>query len=72
MPIDRLLRNSKLCPEEIQRLNEAYTFALRSLNLVDRDDPLSEIVARRVIEIGATVHDPAEIAEKAIRRLGIL
>ncbi len=69
MPIDRLLRNSKLCPEEIQRLNEAYTFALRSLNLVD---PLSEIVARRVIEIGATVHDPAEIAEKAIRRLGIL
>lgn len=71
MPINRLLKDSKLTPEEIERLNKAYTFTLRSLSLVDRNDPLTEIVARKVIEIGGSVHDPAEIARKAIKGLGI-
>jgi hypothetical protein len=71
MPINRLLKDSKLAPEEIARLNKAYTFTLRSLSLVDRNDPLAEIVARKVIEIGASVHDPSEIARKAIKGLGI-
>jgi hypothetical protein len=72
MPINRLLKGSKLTPEDIERLNRAYSFTLRSLSLVDRNDPLTEIVARKVIEIGATVHDPAEIAEQAIKGLRLL
>jgi hypothetical protein len=36
---------------------------------LDRNDPLTEIVARKVIEIGAIVHDPAEIAKQAIKGL---
>jgi hypothetical protein len=71
MPISRLLKDSKLTPQEIERLNRAYTFTLRSLNLVDRNDPLTEIVARKVIEVGATVHDPAEIAKMALKGLHI-
>ena len=71
MPIKRLLASSKLTAEEIERLNRAFAFALRSLGLVDRNDPLTEIVARKVIEIGATVSDPAEIAKMAIKRLRI-
>ena len=71
MPINRLLGDSKLQPEDIERLNRAYTFTLRSLSLVDRNDPLTEIVARKVIEIGATVHDPAEIAKMTIKGLRI-
>lgn len=71
MPISRLLKDSKLAPEDIARLTKAYTFTLRSLSLVDRDDPLAEIVARKVIEIGASVHDPAEIAKMALQRLRI-
>jgi len=71
MPINRLLRDSKLTPEEIARLNKAYTFTLRSLSLVDRNDPLAEIIARKVIEIGASVHDPAEIAKMALKKLRI-
>ncbi|OKO87557.1 hypothetical protein AC629_13450 [Bradyrhizobium sp. NAS80.1] len=69
MPIRRLLRDSKLTPQEIDRLDEAYAFALRSLDLVDRNDPLTEIVARKIIEIGASVHDPAEIAKTALKEL---
>ena len=66
MPINRLLAGSKLGPEEIKRLNAAYTYALRSLSLVDRDDPLTEMLARKVIEIGATEADPAKISQIAI------
>ena len=39
---------------------------------VDRNDPICEIVARKVIEIdGAGIHDPEEIARLAIKKLGL-
>ena len=72
MPINRLLAESKLGPNEIANLNRAFKRALRSLNLVDRNDPLTEILARKIIEIGATgVRDAAEIADIAVKQLGI-
>jgi hypothetical protein len=72
MPINRLLANSKLGPEEIKRLNAAYTYALRSLSVVDRNDPLCEMVARKVIEVGATgISEPREIADMAVARIGL-
>ncbi|MGY4174889.1 hypothetical protein ACVIHH_000180 [Bradyrhizobium sp. USDA 4518] len=72
MPIDRLLQGSKLRPEEIECLSLAYARALHSLCLVDRDDPIAEIVAKKVIEIGASgVSDPAEISKLAVEQLGI-
>ncbi len=71
MPINRLLADSKLGPEEIKRLKAAYTYALRSLSVVDRNDPLTEMLARKIIEVGATESDPAKISEIAIRRLGV-
>jgi hypothetical protein len=71
MPINRLLANSKVGPEEIDRLNKAYACALRSLSLVDRNDPICEIVARKVIETGTNcLHDPEEIAKVAVKQLG--
>ena len=74
MPIKHLLANSELGPDEIENLNLALEQALRSLHLIDRDDdPLTELVARKIIEIDATgVHDAAEIAKIAIEQLGIL
>ncbi|MGY3591618.1 L-serine deaminase [Bradyrhizobium sp. USDA 4341] len=72
MPIDRLLQGSKLRPEEIERLSLAYARTLPSLCLVDRDDPIAEIVAKKVIEIGASgVSDAAEISKLAVEQLGI-
>jgi hypothetical protein len=72
MPINRLLANSKLGPDEIENLNLAFQQALRSLDLVDRDDPLAELVARKIIGIDATgVHDATEIAKIAVKQLGL-
>ena len=72
MPINRLFRDGKIRPEEVERLSRAFTFTLQSLSLVDRDDPVCEIVARKVIEIDAAgTHDPAEIARLAVKKLGL-
>ena len=71
MPINRLLMGSKLGPEEVQRLNIAFACALQLLRLTDRNDPICEIVARKVIEVHASgVRDPREIAAAAIGRIG--
>jgi hypothetical protein len=72
MPINRVLVHSKLGPDEIENLNLAFRQAMRSLQLVDRDDPLAEIVAKKIIAIGATgVRDATEIAAIAVKQLGM-
>jgi hypothetical protein len=72
MPINRLLKSINLGPEEVERLNRAYTHALCQLHLVDRDDPVADIVARKIIEVGATgIRDPKEISKTAIKQLGL-
>jgi hypothetical protein len=59
-------------PEEISRLTTAYEQALRGIGLVDRDDPLSEMVAKKVIKIARSgVRDPTDIAARAIEELGV-
>jgi hypothetical protein len=71
MPINRLFREGKIQPEELERLDRAFTFTLRSLYLVDRNDPICDIVARKVIEIDAAgTRDPEEIAKIAAKELG--
>ena len=72
MPINRLFRDGKIKPEDVERLNRAFSFTLQSLSLVDRNDPVCEIVARKVIEIDrAGIRDPKEIASLAVKRLGL-
>jgi hypothetical protein len=72
MPIDRLFRDGKIKAEEVERLNRAFTFALDRLNLVDRNDPICDIVARKVIEIDrAGTRDPEEISKLTAKQLGV-
>ena len=71
MAIYRLFQNSPPGPEEISRLSGAYERTLRTLSLVDRNDPLTEMLARKIIEVGATESDPAKISEIAIKRLRV-
>jgi len=71
MPINRLLRGGKLDPDKVELLNRAFDLALRSLGLVDRNDPMTELVAEKVIEVHELgVNDPAEIADLAVGRIG--
>ena len=74
MTIRRLLKDNTLArPQEIERLDRAYRDVLRSLHLVDRNDPVAEIVAKTVIGIDATgVRNPSEISKIAVKRLAIV
>ena len=67
MPINRL-KGSKLGPDEVKKLNAAYTYGLRSLSLIDRNDPLTELLARKIIEVGGNETDPTKISELVIKR----
>ncbi len=71
MIIDGLLRKSPASADEVNRSYAAYRKTLRALCLVDRDDPVCEIVARRIIEISATgIGDPGQISRVAIEEFG--
>jgi len=71
MPINRLLTESKLNAQDIKRLNEAFDLTLRGLHLVDRNDPICGLVARRIIDIGTDVtRDSKQIAALAVKQLG--
>jgi hypothetical protein len=68
----RALQHGGFSPVEVERLSRAYEDALRTLGLVDRTDPVTEIVAKKIIEIATTGEsDPAAISARAIADLGI-
>jgi hypothetical protein len=71
MALYRLLQNSTLRPEEIERLKAAYEQTLVTLGLKNRTDPITQIVADKIIEIGRTgIKDPGEISKRAIEAIG--
>ena len=71
MPIDRLLKGRGIGLDDSEILKQAFDLALSGLHLVDRNDPICEIVAREVIEIGLNgARDPKQIAALTIKLLG--
>ncbi|TYO61168.1 hypothetical protein FXV83_39615 [Bradyrhizobium hipponense] len=64
------LQTVDLKPEMVSRITAAYERALHTLCVQDRDDPLTEMVASKIIQIAQSdVLAPAEIAALAIREL---
>ncbi len=69
MTISRLVNGGNLKAEEVDRLKLAFNRTLRSLHLVDRDDPIAELIAKKITEIDLTgVRDPAEISRIVVRQ----
>jgi hypothetical protein len=73
MPIDRLLQQSSLSPDTIARLKVAYARTLSSLGLVDRNDPITEMVAKKLIEVAhrGIEDQPDELCRITLEDLGI-
>ena len=72
MAIYRLLQNQAFDPDDIERMTVAYEAALQVLRLANRSDPLTEIVAERIIEIAQTgVRDPAKLCAAALKDFDI-
>ncbi len=71
MAIYRLFQRAPFGPEEIARLASAYEQTLVALDLKDRSDPITELIARKIIEIGQTgMKDADVIAAQALAELG--
>jgi len=72
MSIHQLFRDTSFGPEEITLLVSAYEVTLKKLGLVDRDDPITQMIAKRIIELGQRgVLDPEHLSELAMRKMGL-
>jgi hypothetical protein len=70
MPIHRLIQNLSFNQDDIERLAEAYENALQALHISDRDDPINQVIAQRIIEGARTgVRDPSDLCKMAIKDL---
>jgi len=72
MAIASLLANSRLPLEQHHVIELAFNYTLRKLSLVNRNDPVCEVVARKVIEVGTSGFTNAvAIGEIAYRQLSL-
>jgi hypothetical protein len=72
MAIYRLIKNGSFGPDEIRVMTEAYEGALIDLNIADRNDPLTELIAKSIVNVTATgERNPILVKERAINALGI-
>ena len=71
MAIYRLLNAAEgaaFGPEAVKAMALAYENALSALRLVDREDPVTEIIARKIIECAAAGEaDPKLMCDAAIK-----
>jgi hypothetical protein len=64
MPLKPYLTEGVFEPPAISAMTAAYEAVCSSLGLVDRNDPITEIVARKVIEVaGAGELDPQRLCD---------
>jgi hypothetical protein len=71
MTIHRLLENTSFGPEEIERLVTAYEQTLQALGLKDRSDPITQLVAEKVIAVGRLgIENPEVISNLVLKELG--
>ena len=68
MPLTPYLKEAVFEPKAIEAMTAAFEAVCDSLKLLDRDDPITEIIARKVIEVGGT----GERDSERIRELVLL
>jgi hypothetical protein len=65
-----MLQNSLLGPDELRHLGTAYERTLEALGLTDRNDPITELVARKLLMLHQTgVSDPTRLSALAVEDL---
>lgn len=70
MAIYRLLKAASFSPEDVERVKTAYEDALRALRIVNRADPLTVVIAKRIIDAVQTgIRDSEQLSALAIKDL---
>jgi hypothetical protein len=72
MAIYRLIANGSFGPDEIEVMTAAYERALIDLGVANRDDPITDLIAKAIVNVTATgERDPILVKERAINALGV-
>ena len=72
MAIYRLIAIDTFGPDQIKAMVAAYEGALADLCLTDRDDPITELIAKSIVNVTATgERDPENIKERTLNALGV-
>jgi hypothetical protein len=72
MAIHKLIANGSFGPDEIVAMTAAYDAALIELCQPNNDDPITELIAKSIVNVTAAgERDPLAIKERAINALGI-
>ena len=67
MPLTSHLKEGVFDPKAIDAMNTAFMAVCKSLQLLPRDDLVTQIVARKIIEIcSAGEHDPQRMHDLAL------
>jgi hypothetical protein len=72
MAIYRLVQDLAIDADDTERLTSAYEAALQLLRLKDRTDPITELIARKIVAVyHLGERDPAHICARALKELDI-
>jgi hypothetical protein len=72
MAIYKLIANGSFGQLEIAAMGAAYESALVDLGITNRDDPITELIAKAIVNVVATgERDPKVVEQRAINALGV-
>ncbi|HEY6024061.1 MAG TPA: hypothetical protein VIV34_07760 [Pseudolabrys sp.] len=72
MALYKLIANGSFGQMEIEAMTAAYEAALVNLSIANRDDPITELIAKAIVNVVATgERDPKLIEQRAINALGV-
>src|SRR5262249_46390646 len=52
--IHKLIANGSFGPEEIEVMKTAYEAALSEVGITDRDDPITDLIAKAIVNVTST------------------
>ena len=72
MAIYKLIANGSFGPQEIEVMSAAYESALIDLGIAKRDDLVTELIAKSIVNVISTgERNPEIVKERAINALGL-
>jgi hypothetical protein len=72
MAIYKLIANGSFGPDEVEVMKAAYEAALVDVGVTDRDDPITELIGKSIVNVTATgERDPKIVMERALNALGV-
>lgn len=72
MSIHKLIANGSFGPDEIEVMKAAYEAALIDVGVTNRDDPITDLIAKSVVNVTASgERDPKQVTERALNALGV-